>query len=938
MKPFVRSLVVLLLLASLAIAYQKKMSPRRMVSLPTSKVLLTPVPGVLHSTNGFPVAAALSPDGRHLALLNSGYGTADSDYRQSIGIFDLQTNTVADFPDSRLGKDARQTFFLGLAFAADGRRLYAPMASITDPLGKRSGDTGNGIAVYRFENGKIQPERFIPIPLQPLASGKRLAKDFYKVTHGSAIPYPAGVAVISADNKEELLVANNLSDNAVLLDVARGEILRSFDLTHGANVPSSFPYGVVATKDGRRGFCSLWNASEVAELDLRTGQVVRSIPLLKPSSPIASGSHPTAMLLSSDEKLLYVTLSNSDAVAVVDVANGKIVHLLSTKLRGQEYGGSFPNALAQSSDGKRLFVANASADAVAVFDVSTFSNATQPAAALGFIPTDWYPTALAVRGDDLLVASAKGQGTGPNGNIRRDDSDAGYIATLLHGSIARHSISKTLPQLADLTREVEQSNLMSGEAGKILFRSGRNPIRHVIYIIKENRTYDQVFGDLKAGDGDSSLCMYGEDITPNQHKLARQFGILDNFYDSGEVSGDGHVWSTAAITSDYNEKTWQLAYRGRERSYDFEGEVAGEFPLYQNLSDVNEPQTGYIWANVARHGLTYRHYGEFVSTIWCGEGGSKRPSPRQGTPSSAGGSCEKTKIQKGEPLPPNVGQPHGSPSPYSWPIPVPSHNIPSKPELRGHFDPDFADFRTDYPDQLRVDEFLNEFEKFVAARKQGNGQQRNGQQGDAQQLPAFTMLRLPNDHTSGKRRQFPSPIASVADNDLAVGRVVEAISHSPYWEDTAIFILEDDAQDGADHVDAHRSIALVISKHAPDKAPAPFVDHHFYTTVNMVHTMEVLLGLPPMNNNDARSAVMSPLFAGSGSQPEFVADYRNRNNGLIYQMNPPNGPGEEESASMDFSHADAVPTAQLNAILWRDRMGDLPMPPPRHKLLAPDRK
>jgi DNA-binding beta-propeller fold protein YncE len=924
------------LLVSLAIAYQRKISPRRIVSLPSSKILVTPVPGEAQTTNGFPVSAAMSPNGRYLALLNAGFGTADSDYCQSIAIFDLQTDTVVDFPDPRLGKNARQTFFLGLAFAADGQRLYAPMASVTDPLGKRSGDTGNGIAVYRFENGKVRPERFVPIPLQPLAPGKRLAKDFWKVTRGDAIPYPAGVAVISANNKEELLVANNLSDNAVLLDVASGKILRSFDLTRDVGVPSSFPYGVVATKDGRRGFCSLWNASEVAELDLSTGQVVRSIPLLKPGSRTASGSHPTAMLLSPDEKLLYVTLSNADAVAVVDVANGKLVHLLSTKLPGQQYGGSFPNALAQSSDGKQIFVADASADAVAIFDVSRMDGsgqrtdspgATQQAAALGFIPTDWYPTALAVRGDDLLIASAKGQGTGPNGSIRRDGSDAGYIATLLHGSVAHHRISRTLPQLADLTHEVEQSNLMNGESGQIVFQSGRNPIRHVIYIIKENRTYDQIFGDLKPGDGDPHLCMYGEDVTPNQHKLARQFGILDNFYDSGEVSGDGHVWSTAAITSDYNEKTWQIAYRGRERSYDYEGEVAGEFPLNHNQPDVNEPQTGYIWANIARHDLSYRHYGEFVSTVWCGEGQSKSRSPRQGTPSSAASTCEKIKIKKGEPLPLNVGQPHGSPSPFSWPIPVPAHNIPTKPELRGHFDPNFPDFRTDYPDQLRVDEFLNEFENFVRARKQANSQQSN-----AQQLPAFTMLRLPNDHTSGMRREFPTPAASVADNDLAVGRVVEAISHSPYWEDTAIFILEDDAQDGADHVDAHRSIALAISKYAPGELRAPFVDHHFYTTVNMVRTMEALLGLPPMNNNDAHAAVMSPLFAGSGSQPEFVADYRNRNNGLIYQMNPPNGPGEEESALMDFSHADAAPAGRLNAILWHDRMGNLPIPEPKRSM------
>lgn len=248
-----------------------------------------------------------------------------------------------------------------------------------------------------------------------------------------------------------------------------------------------------------------------------------------------------------------------------------------------------------------------------------------------------------------------------------------------------------------------------------------------------------------------------------------------------------------------------------------------------------------------------------------------------------------------------------------------ARDVPTKPELRGHFDGKFADFRLDYPDQLRVDEFLNDFQQFVRARQEGKGEL----------LPAFTLLRLPNDHTAGTRPGLPTPAASVADNDLAVGRVVEALSHSPYWDDTAIFILEDDAQDGADHVDAHRSIAFVISKYSPGLAASPYVDHHFYTTVSVIHTMEALLGLPPMNNNDALAPLMAPLFSGSG-QPPFQADYRNRENGLLYRTNPANAPGAEESMKMDFTHADAAPAQRLNAILWRDRMGNRPMPAPRH--------
>ena len=245
--------------------------------------------------------------------------------------------------------------------------------------------------------------------------------------------------------------------------------------------------------------------------------------------------------------------------------------------------------------------------------------------------------------------------------------------------------------------------------------------------------------------------------------------------------------------------------------------------------------------------------------------------------------------------------------------------------MRGHFDPLFPDFEVSYPDQLRVDEFLNEFSKFAESRKAGKDE-----------MPQFILLRLPDDHTAGLTKGKPTPSASVADNDLAVGRAVDAISHSPYWDDTAFLVLEDDAQDGPDHVDAHRSIALVISKYAPlsknhEGETQPIVDHNFYTTINVVRTIEALLGVPPMNSNDARAAVMAPLFAGNGTQPAFSADYRNRENGLIYRMN------EKEwkaGKNMDFSHADAVDSAVLNQVLWQDRMGATPMPAPQHNVFA----
>ena len=903
------------------------------IMLPTTKMLESPSPGRIGSTNSFPETMVVSPDGHYAALLNDGYGTQETLAHQSISVLDLKTNQIVDYPDTRLSDESHQSYFIGLGFSSDGRHLYASVGSLTDPTGTKSGDTGNGVAVYSFSEGKVAPERFIPIAPQPLSTGKKLAVGLKAPPH-MAIPYPAGLVVISDHGRDKLLIANNLSDNAVVIDPVTGKALQSFDLSASDLIPSSFPYTCVAARDGRRAWCSLWNDSAVAELDLTRGKVGRRIMLKQPAEPIAPGSHPTALLLSRDEGVLYVALSNSDLAAAVSTASGEISRYFSTTAPAQKQGGSYPTALAQSSDEKYLFVADSSLDAVAVFDLSqpiASSNVEISQEAIGFIPTDWYPSALAVHGDDLLIATAKGEGSRANKDMGKTvyetkHKDHPYIPTLLKGSIARLNIPSTLEKLPQLTQAVERENLFHNEPGTISFASGQNPIKHVIYIIKENRTYDQILGDLKVGDtkvgdGDASLTMYGADITPNEHKLALQFGVLDNFYDSGEVSGDGHLWSTAAITSDYNEKTWQIGYRGKERTYDFQGQNADEYPLEHNLPDVDDPSTGFLWDNLARNHVSFRDYGEFVNAKWCNEK-PKAASPKQGTPSGQEAHCPRTVVNQGEMLEPNVGDSHGGPSPWPWAVPVFSGVKPSKAVLRDHFDPLYPDFNTDYPDQLRADEFLNEFGAYVRAR--------DAHEGPDFEMPAFVLLYLPDDHTGGTRPNFPRPAASVADNDLALGRVVEAVSHSGYWDDTAIFVLEDDAQDGADHVDAHRSIAFVISKYSPGSAAQPNVEHGFYTTVNVVHTMEMLLGLPPMNQNDAYAPVMGRLFSGAGDQPAFKADHRNLNNGLIYERNRREAPGAKLSSKMDFSRPDANSAARLNRVLWQDQKGSAPMPAAKH--------
>ncbi len=926
---------------ALTIAAMAQTKSDRAIPLPSSKTLQLPAPGSPQRTNSLPTAVALSPDGKYLAILNNGYGTAESQYQQSIALLELATNRLRDFPDSRLGPDARQTYFLGIAWSSDGRELYASMASLSDPEGKTAGDTGNGIAVYGFEQGALTAKRFLKLPLVKLGKDQRFAYKPKFVPKGMAPSYPAGIAVVKGDGGDELLIAENLSDDVVLLNAADGKVLHRFDLSHGSLVPSQFPYTVVANRAGTRAWCSLWNGSAVAELDLQSGKVTRRIELLPPAISTEASSHPTALLLSRNERWLFAALSNRDQVAMIEADNGLVYAYSDTRQVGRSWG-TYPDALAESPDGSKLYVASASLDAVEVFSLPDPFLLDMEGMNLGlgdakqtsevkveyFIPTEWYPTAMAVHGDELLIATGKGQGTGPNAVPADKGREPGkgphqYIATMLHGSIARVNLAEAERDRDKLTAEVRRSNLI-GPSRDISFQHGANPIRHVIYVIKENRTYDQIFGDIREGNGDPSLVMYGEAITPNQHKLARQFGVLDNFYDSGEVSGDGHVWSTSAITTDYTEKTWQITYRGKERAYDYEGWVGDYIPLKEGVPDVNEPATGYLWGNLARHGLSYRNYGEYVSTAWC-SGEDDDAAASLGGLAQSPSKCPRRTIKPGEEVPAELG---GGKSPYQYPIPLIAYDVPTKPELKGHFDPKYADFKLDYPDQFRTDEFLREFAGFVKARESGSGEQ----------LPQFVLLRLPNDHTAGTHPGMPTPYACVADNDLAVGRVVEAVSRSPYWDDTAIFILEDDAQNGADHVDAHRSTALVISKYAPGAAQEPAVHHEFYTTVNLIHTMEVLLGLPPMNANDAYAPVMAPLFTGAGEQPPFQADYRNRDNGMIYQANAPNAPGAKRSSKLDFSHADAADADVLNAILWRAAKGNIPMPAPKHTVFAPEQR
>ena len=884
---------------------------------------------------------AVSPDGRYVVTVNAGYGTYESKYMQSLTVYDTRTGALSDFPDNRTPLHAKETLYSGLAFSRDGSHVYASIASLSDPQGNLSGDAGTGVVVYSFRDGRIKAEKLLKIPLQQLAPGHTTLLIGNK-PGDKGIPYPAAIAVLGSAGSEKLLVADNLSDDVLLMDAKSGAIEKRFDLAETDAVPSTYPIALAVTADQQRAFVALWNASEVVELDLKNRTVSRKLPLLKPKSPTAAGSHPCALEIAPDGKTMYVALANRDSVAAINIAAGQFSTkgYFDTRLPHQSYFGAEPEALTVSPDGTRLYAADAITDAVAVLDTARLKGRAAKQGMvepIGFVPTEWMPMSMAFTGGKLYVATAKGKGTGPN-NFPQRQADwqkaigtrpqpSTYIASLLYGSLAVVDPKQAEAELPRWTEEVIDANRMKAAREAVQFAGGTNPIRHIIYIIKENRTYDQIFGDLeqdgrKVGNGDPSLTMYGSAITPNEHKLALQFGVLDNFFDSGEVSGDGHVWSNAAIGTDYLEKTWQQNYRGSQRPYDFEGMVAEGYPLLQKIPDVNEPQSGYIWGNLARHGKTYYHFAEFISTKFCD---TKENANSQQGPLIEGMHCNPSVIRPGAPIPADWG---GGVNKWPWAIPLIAKNTPTKPELIGHFAPESPDFNLRVPDQIRVNIFLRHLEQWKKDRAAGHDT-----------MPDFIQLRLPNDHTAGTVPGGPTPRSSAADNDLAVGRAVEAISHSAFWNDTAFFILEDDAQAGADHVDAHRSIALVISKYAPRAkgGEGAFVDSRFYSTVSVIRTMESLLGLPPMNNNDAFASLISTLFTGPGDQPPYDADYSNRDNGLIYTANKFNAVGAAASMKMDFTHADRAPTDKLNLILWQDAKGAQPPPAmllqkhPKHK-------
>jgi YVTN family beta-propeller protein len=651
-----------------------------------------------------------------------------------------------------------------------------------------------------------------------------------------------------------------------------GQSLTSVDLEAGKPVQSvaleAEPYTCLAAPDGLALFVSLWGGAKVLVFDAST---------LERTGEITVGEHPNAMAVSADGGRLFVACANTNAVWAVDLSAGRAIEQISTALFPGLPPGSTPNGLGLSPDGRRLLVANADNNAVGVVDVAERGNSR----VVGFLPTGWYPTAVGFSRDGKTIRVLSGKGLVSQANPRgpQPGIPAGepgqYIGALLTGSLSVVSapdaaaLARYTKTVYELTPRFETTPPRAArDAGRssapIPFRpGGRSPIRHVFYVLRENRTYDQILGDLGEGNGDASLCLFGEDVTPNAHALAREFVLLDNFYVNSEVSYNGHEFSDGAYASDVAQKLWPMNYADRGGAY-----LSGEGgPMRNPYGNLVAPASGYIWDACRRSGVSFRDYGEFIHE-------------REGSGEEAGAAEAK----------PTAGNVYEA----------------GVPGLEGHFAPKYPGFDVAIPDARRFEVWLEEFRQF----------ERDGG------LPALSIVYLPSDHTAGAKPGFRTPRAMIADNDLALGRLVETVSKSRYWKESAIFVLEDDAQNGPDHVDAHRSVALVASPYARRGA----VDSTLYTTCGMLRTIELVLGLSPMSQCDAAAAPMRGAFRSVPDPTPFIA------RAARVSLDETNGAaawGAAESAQMNLAEADRAPDLELNEIVWRSVRGaDCPMPPP----------
>jgi YVTN family beta-propeller protein len=784
----------------------------------------------------FPVNIAIHPGGRFAAVLHSGYG------KHEIIVIDLKDGrTTSRTP-------IRESFY-GLKFSANGQHLYC------------SGGGEEVIHLFDFKNGQLALNRDIRLRdahKRGIPSGLAVSKNdreiFVANVWGQTVScIQSGKTnvdeiVFAPDATNDLTIFTNRTVNADLAAISK-RALAPLDPT---KPDAPFPYACELDEARQRLYVSLWARSCVAVVDLKSDEIIARWP---------TGAHPNEMVLTKSGKFLFVANANHNTVTVLDTSSGKTVETLDASIVPGPLPGSTPNSLALSPDETKLFVANACNNNVAVFDVSTIGKSHS----LGFIPVGWYPTSVRVtpNGKQLLVANGKGVISAPDPRGPQPGKNRGRkvesIKEVLTGTLSVIDLprgKKFDQQLARYTAQAfqctpQQSVPQNSPAADnpIPSKPGApSPIKYCIYIIKENRTYDQMLGDMKEGNGDPSLCLFPENVTPNHHKIAREFVLLDNFYVDAEVSADGHEWSMGAYATDFVEKTWPLNY-GHNQSGKYPYPSEGDFP-------IATPAGGYLWDRARTAGVSYRSYGEFVQN-------GKTPND-------------------------------------------PSHTRLAA--LQNHFDPHYRGFDTGYPDVKRAERFISELKRFESEND----------------MPRLQIVRLPNDHTAGTLKNALTPTALVADNDAGLGKIVDAVSHSKFWPQTAIFILEDDAQDGPDHVDAHRSPAFVVSPYTRRHV----VDSTMYSTSSLLRTMELILGLQPMSQFDAAATPMFNAFQAAPDLRPFDAapaqvDLTQRNTALAW--------GSSESQKMNFTKEDATDEQALNEIVWHSVRGaSAPMPAPVH--------
>ncbi|GAC1356272.1 MAG: hypothetical protein NVSMB31_16890 [Vulcanimicrobiaceae bacterium] len=611
-----------------------------------------------------------------------------------------------------------------------------------------------------------------------------------------AASWPAAIA-LSPDGKQ-LAFSDDEGAHLGLIDLSANALTQ--------RVPTDrHPGDLAYSPDGKTVAVANRGANTVTFVNARTGE----------AQTLEVGLHPSAIGFSADGKRAYAALADDDALAIIDLVNAKIIARVALGVGGNI--GASPNAIAVGADG-RVFVSCGALNAIAIVSGEK---------RVSMAPAGWYPDGIAIdkNGTHLFVLNAKGERSHANPQFDPlSRHPVGYIATSTLGSVRRVDLRSSNQTAQVLANMPPSANL---PAQTILHSHG--PIKHIIYVIKENRSFDQVLSDVPGVDGDRALLLFGAGITPNQHALARRFGAFDRAFASAQVSASGHNWTDAAFANDYLERFWPVVYGNRRTLYDFE-----------DGADASVPHSGFLWDAAAHAHITYRNYGEFVTN-----------------PSTTG-----------------------------------SEVTTQEANLKEHTSSSYPGFDMEFSDLSRMAIWLREFRNFESADN----------------LPALEFVRLPNDHTSGTKPGSLTPQAYVAQNDYALGQLVDAVSHSKFWASTVIFSVEDDAQNGPDHVDDQRTTYYIASPYARGG-----VNHTRYSTVSVVRTIELFLGLKPLSLYDAKAHPMYEAFANKPNVKPFTAIKPNLN---LTEVNKKTAYGAAASAAMNFREADVNDPRVLNKILY----------------------